>query len=189
METSKVRTFPTRAPVGMLVGAVLGLLSIVPVFAIWHHYQPSLERFYLPQYIGSTLGQTPIGTVISFFNSRRNTRTYCVLMHRGKPVRSPADFDPARHVAVRYVQTTPRIFGFWLQNQIYRGREFREVLQPPLALWAGIGLSLFLCGLGCDFKRRKRAREGVALRGPDLMTRRQFNQTTKGDGFTLHVQD
>src|SRR5690349_1293455 len=97
MEASKVKNFPTRAPVGLLLGAVLGLVSIVPVFAIWHHYQPPLERFYFPQYIGSTLAQTPIGAVISFFHSRHNTRKYFVLMQGGRPVTSAAGLDPARH--------------------------------------------------------------------------------------------
>src|SRR6476660_8790407 len=88
MEVSKLKNFPTRAPVGLLLGAVLGLVSIIPVFAIWHRYQPPLERFYFPQYIGSTLAQTPIGTVTSFFHSRRITRTYFVLIHAGRPVTS-----------------------------------------------------------------------------------------------------
>jgi len=184
-----VKNFPTRAPVGMLLGAVLGLFSIVPVFAVWHHYQPSLERFYFPQYIGSALAQTPVGTVVSFFRSRRNTRTYFVLMQGGKPVNITNRLVPALHVSVRFVSTTPRIFSLWLQSQVYKSRQLREVLQVPLALWASVGLGLFFCGVACDFQRRKRAREGVPLRGPDLMTRRQFNQATKGDGFTLHVQD
>lgn len=184
-----MKNFPTRAPFGMLLGAVLGLLSSVPIFAIWHRSQPPLERFYFPQYIGSTLAQTPIGTLISFFNSRRDTRTYFVLMQGGKPVTGAAGLDPAHHISIRFVKTTPHIFRFWLQNQVYSGRELREILQAPLALWAATGVSLSVCGISWDFLRRKRAREGVQLRGPDLMSRCEFNRVTKGDGFTLHVQD
>jgi hypothetical protein len=184
-----MKNFPTRAPVGMLLGATLGLVSFIPVFAVWHRYQPPLERFYFPQYIGSTLAQTPIGTVVSFFHSRRNTRTYFVLMQGRRPVTSAAGLNPARHVSVRFVETTPRIFGTWLQHQIYGGREFRQVLQMPIVLSIGVYFSLLLSGLAYDCVRRKRAREGVPLRGPDLMTRRAFNRATKGDGFTLHVFD
>lgn len=184
-----MKNFPTRAPVGMLFGSVLGLVSIIPIFAIWHRYQPALERFYFPQYIGSALAQTPVGTVISFFHSRPSTRTYFVLIQGGKPVTSTKGLDPARHVSVRFVSTTPRIFSLWLQNQVYSGRDFREIVEAPLVLWIGVALTLFLCGLTLDFQRRKRAREGVALRGPELMTRRAFNRTTKGDGFTLHVHE
>src|SRR5205823_4016827 len=101
---------------------------------------------------------------------------------------SATGFAPG-HTSVRFVKTTPHIFSIWLQNQVYAGREFREVLQTPLALWTGIGLSLFLSGLILDFQRRKRAREGVQLRGPDLLSHREFNRVTKGDGFTLHVHE
>jgi hypothetical protein len=189
VEANNVKNFPTRAPVGLLLGAVLGLVSIVPVFAVWHHCQPPLQRFYFPQYIGSTLGQTPVGTVISFFRSQRNTRTYFVLMQGGRPVTSAAGPDPARHFSIRFVETTPRIFGTWLRTQIYGGRAFREVLQLPIALSIAFYFSFVFAGLSCDFVRRRRAREGVPLRGPDLMTRRAFNRATKGDGFTLHVFD
>jgi hypothetical protein len=184
-----MKNFPTRAPVGMILGVVLGLFSFVPISIVWHRYQPPLERFYFPQYIGSTLAQTPIGTAISFFNGRRTTRTYFVLMQNGRPATSDAGLDPARHVSVRSVETTPRIFGAWLQHQIYGGREFHEVLQVPIAAWIALFFSLFLSGVGADFARRKRAREGIPLRGPELMTRRAFNRATKGDGFTLHVCD
>jgi hypothetical protein len=138
MEVSKMKNFPTRALFGMLLGAVLGLLSITPIFAIWHRWQPPLERFCFRQYIGSALAQTPGGTVISFFNSRPNAPSYFVLMQRGKPVTSTAGLHPAGHVWLRLVSTTVRIFNVWLQNRVYNGREFRAVLEAPLALWAGV---------------------------------------------------
>jgi hypothetical protein len=189
MEPTEMKNFPTRAPVGMLLGTVLGLLSIVPVFALWHRSRGPLERFYFPQYLGSTLAQTPVGTAVSYFGSRRNTRRYVVLLQNGKPLTGRSLLTKGKPVSIRFVETTPHIFSLWLQNQIYGGREFRAVLQTPLALWAALGISLFLAGLAWDCARRKRAREGVSLRGPDLLTRRAFNRTTKGDGFTLHVRD
>jgi len=181
--------FPTRAPVGMLLGTVLGLFSVIPIFAVWHHFQPPLERFYWPQYLGSTLAQTPVGSVISFFHSRRKTRTYFVLLQKGRPVSSSIRIDPAPPVSVRSIETTPRIFGSWLRMQIYGGHNVLELLRTPLLFWTSIALSLVLCGLVSDFRRRKRAREGVPLRGPELLSRRDFNRVTKGDGFTLHVYD
>jgi hypothetical protein len=90
---------------------------------------------------------------------------------------------------VRFVETTPRIFASWLRTQIYGGHNVLELLRPPLLLWTAFLLCLFLCGLGWDFRRRKRAREGVALRGPELLSRRGFNRVSKGDGFILHVYD
>jgi len=183
-----MKNFPTRAPVGMLLGVVLGLLSVVPVFVVWHRLQSPLERFYFPQLIGSTLSQTPLGTVTSLFHGRRTTRTYFVLMQGNRPLTEGALLDPTRRTFVRFVQTTPRVFGTWLQSHIYRGRSFRELIQVPVLAWIAIFSSSLLTGVVCDFLRRKRAREGVKLRGPDLMTRTEFNEATHGDGFTLYVR-
>jgi hypothetical protein len=184
-----MKNFPTRAPVGMLLGTTCGLFSIVPIFVVWHHFQPPLERFYLPQYLGSTLAQTPVGTVLSFLHSRQKTRTYFVLLQNGRPVTRAIRIDVARPVSVRSVETTPRIFGVWLRTQIYGGRSLPELLPSPLLLWATFALCFLFCGFMWDFRRRKRAREGVPLRGPELLSRRDFNRVTKGDGFILHVHD
>ena len=184
-----MKNFPNRAPVGMLLGTILGLFSIAPVYFVWHHFQPPLERFYLPQYFGSTLAETPAGTVISFFHSRQKTRTYFVLLQHGRPVTGAIRTEPVQPVSVRFVETTPLIFSAWLRMQIYRGNTALELLRTPLLFWASIALSLFLCGLVWDFQRRKRARKGVPLRGPELLSRHDFNRVTKGDGFALHVHD
>jgi hypothetical protein len=184
-----MKNFPTRAPVGMLLGTIFGLFSIVPIFAVWQRVEPPLERSYLPQYLGSTLAQTPIGTVLSFFHSRQKVRTYFVLLQNGRPVTSAIRIDPARPLTARPIETTPRIFGSWLRTQIYGGHTVAELLRTPPLFWASIALSLFLGGLVWDFRRRRRAREGVPLRGPELLSRRDFNRVTQGDGFTLYVYD
>jgi hypothetical protein len=184
-----MKNFPTRAPVGMLLGCFFGLSSVGPIFAVWHRFEPPLERFYWPQYLGSTLAQTPVGTLVSFFHSRQKTRTYFVLLQSGRPVTRAMGIDPARPLAVRPVETVPRIFSTWLRTQVYGGHTLAELLRPPLLLWTAFLLCLFLCGLVWDFRRRKQAREGVPLRGPELLSRRDFNRVTKGDGFTLHVYD
>jgi hypothetical protein len=184
-----MKNFPTRAPLGMLLGCFFGLFSVGPIFAVWHHFQSPLERVYLPQYLGSTLAQMPVGTVLSFFHSRQKARTYFVLLQNGRPVTTTITIDPARPVSVRSVETTPRIFGSWLRTQIYRGNRVLTLLRPPILVWAGLFLGLFLCGLVWDFQRRKRAREGVPLRGPELLSRRDFNRVTQGDGFTLQVYE
>jgi hypothetical protein len=183
-----VKNFPTRAPVGMLLGVVLGLFSAVPVFVVWHRFEAPLERFYFPQFIGSTLAQTPIGTVTSFFRSRRTTRTYFVLIEGSRPFIGSALFGPTERVSVQFVETTPRIFATWLRIHTYDGRSFHEVVEIPVAVWISFFLILLLAGVVWDFLRRKRAREGVKLRGPDLLTRSEFNEATNGDGFTLYVR-
>lgn len=115
-----MKSFPTRAPVGMLLGSVLGVLSMVPIGVVCRHYQPPLERFYFPQYLGSTLAQTPIGTVTALFNGQRFTRTYFVLMQNGTPLTRAAELSPFPSLSVRYVITTPRIFSVVAAADLWR---------------------------------------------------------------------
>jgi hypothetical protein len=47
-------------------------------------------------------------------------------------------------------------------------------------------LALFF-GMGMDAKRLNDFRKGKKLRGWDILTPRQFNRRTKGDGFALLI--
>jgi hypothetical protein len=83
---------------------------------------------------------------------------------------------------------TPRDFHTWLRAVVYDGREVPRLLATPLACWSLAAVSLFGLGAVLDFYRRKRAREGIQLRGGVLMTVAQFNRATRGDGFALYVR-
>jgi hypothetical protein len=48
---------------------------------------------------------------------------------------------------------------------------------------------MFGVGALLDFRRRKRAREGMQLRGGEMLTVEEFNRVTKGDGFGLYVKN
>jgi hypothetical protein len=50
-------------------------------------------------------------------------------------------------------------------------------------------LPMLTLGTVLDFRRRKRAREGLQLRGGEMLTVDEFNRVTKGDGFGLYVKD
>jgi hypothetical protein len=92
-------------------------------------------------------------------------------------------------ISVRVVNTnTPRDFHTWLRTAVYDGREVPQLLATPLAAWGVAAAFVFGLGAVLDFYRRKRAREGIQLRGGALMTVEQFNRATRGDGFALYVR-
>ncbi len=175
--------FPPRAPIALIAGGVAGLLLVVPVFAIWLHFLPVFEHFYFSEYVTSDIAQSPIGAVTSFFR-RAKYPTY-VVMQGGAPVSAAG---PGQ-MSVRFITAPPRFFHDWLRNSIYQGRELGEVLRTPLTIWIALALGIVGWGAFFDFRRRQKTREGLKLRGPDLMTRKEFNQATKGDGFALYVRD
>src|SRR5260370_24913330 len=126
--------FPTRAPVGLISGAFLGVVSLVPIVAAWHFCQLPVQKFYLGQYVASYLSQTPIGTVAAFLkHSRRHE--YYVLIQNGHPL-SGTGAETGSSISVQVLHTdSPGDFHTWMRARIYYGREVPRLLQTPLAAW------------------------------------------------------
>jgi hypothetical protein len=179
--------FPARAPIGLFLGAVLGFFLVIPIVAVWYFCQPPIEKFYFGEYLASYLSQTPVGTIAGFFkHSRRHE--YYVLAQDGHLL-SAAGSETGSAISVRVIHTnTPRDFHTWLRTAVYDAREVPHVFAVPLAAWGVAAAFVFGLGAVLDFYRRKRAREGVQLRGGVLMTVAQFNRATRGDGFALYVR-
>jgi hypothetical protein len=179
--------FPTRAPVGLISGALLGVLSLVPILAAWHFCQLPVQKFYFGQYVASYLSETPIGTIAAFMkHSRRHD--YYVLMQNGHALSIPGP-EASSAISVHILHTnTTRDFHTWLRARVYEGLELPQLLGTPLAAWCVAAMLTLALGAALDLYRRKRAREGTQLRGGALMTVDQFNRATRGDGFALYVR-
>jgi len=77
----------------------------------------------------------------------------------------------------------------WLHDNIYGGKPASFFLLTPLAI--GMTLAALLFGLGWyfDYERQIRFRDGDRLmRGPMLVTPRQFNQTVKGPCVEIELE-
>jgi hypothetical protein len=179
--------FPSRAPVGLITGALSALLSLIPTLALWHLLQTPVRKFYFSQYVLSFLSQTAVGSVAAFFR-HSHIHIYQVLVQKGHLVTGVP--DPRFVLSVCAVQfDSPAPFYAWVRNHIYSGSDLPDLLRVPLAIWCCLGPLLFGLGVVLDFRRRKRAREGQQLRGGELLTVDQFNRATKGDGFALYVKN
>jgi hypothetical protein len=178
--------FPSRAPVGLLTGVISAVLCFVPSLAIWHFLQSPVRQFYFGEYVLTSLSQTAVGSVAAFFRHSQG-HTYYVLTQKGHLVSSV--LDPHVGFSVRALHfDSPAPFHTWLHDRVYGGRELLDLLRVPLAAWCGLAVLLFGLGIVLDFRRRKRAREGQQLRGGELLSVKEFNRATKGDGFALYVQ-
>lgn len=71
----------------------------------------------------------------------------------------------------------------YLKNVVYNGATLFAFFRPPLL--AGVVLFLVLLPLATikDMQRQKQLRYGRRLKGPEMLTPRQFNKTVKGDGI------
>jgi hypothetical protein len=77
----------------------------------------------------------------------------------------------------------------WLRDAVYDGQSESQLLRVPIFTWLTFA-GCFLSGGGLyDRHRRQRARIGVQVRGPELVTRWQFNRRIKGDGFPIVLEN
>ncbi len=184
------QSFPSRVPVGLLSGVAFGLLSCVPCVAVWNAFQEPVRAHYLKTYIRVSLPHTrsekPKRFVLlttahtSALQACRNSDAFltrsdeehglenagwCVLWSRSKPVAS------------------------WLRNAVYGGQSFTQWLRVPVMVWAGVGLCLVCAGGTYDSRQRERARNGIQLRGPELVSRWKFIRRVQGDGFPIVLEN
>ena len=71
----------------------------------------------------------------------------------------------------------------FLGHWIYRDQSFTEFLRP--ALWGGLGVFCFgvLAAIPKDAARARVRKEGRRLKGPELVTVREFNRRNRSDGI------
>jgi hypothetical protein len=77
----------------------------------------------------------------------------------------------------------------WLRKAVYGGQSATELLKVPLVMWVVLALCLVIVGGSYDARQKERARNGIQLRGPDLVSRWQFNRRIKGDGFPIAFEN
>lgn len=76
----------------------------------------------------------------------------------------------------------------YLRQNIFGGQTVFQVFRPALIIvGACLAVALFF-GMGLDAKRLNDFRKGKKLRGWDILTPRQFNRHTQGDGFALYIE-
>ena len=157
-----MKNFPSRAPIGMILGIISGLFSLAPIIDPLASFAASARTFLLPA-IHREHARPDASWNRRFVLSWQAHEPDLLHPHAGRQAGNECRrLDPSRHLSVRFVETTPRIFGVWLQTQIYSGREFRELLQLPLALWIAAYFALFFSGLS----RRFRATQTGSRRRP-----------------------
>jgi len=177
--------FPTRIPVGFLIGACLTLAAAPVTYKFWQHFQSPLESFYLGTYLKASV--MPSRALLSGRPLLHRFYIVTVNGHDATPGTLPQTMTG---LSGRFVDVQPSVFAQWLRAAIYRGEKAGDLIAVPLMVWASIAAVLVVAGAIFDFRRRRRAREGEQLRGPESMTVSQFNRTIprKEKGFALRTR-
>ncbi len=176
------QNFPARG-LGTLLTISLALVSGAVTFGVWHHELPPIQSLYLPTYLTSDY-------VPSFsLTGHAKPKRYSVITVNGKDATLATMPETLEGVSVRYTFATPESFGAWLRRAIYQGRSGLELIQTPLVVWGVCLLLSMLAGTFFAKYQKHKAHEGTKLRGPDLISRREFNRRVKGDGFPIRLEN
>ena len=166
--------------------------------------KPFLARNYTGDYIKSTAG-----ALFKMHNSFR--LIYLAGGKRPARVAQPADFIPGQTVMPSgktvAVMLSPeaRAQGYtnfargperkiadeplsaWFQAAIFGGEDLLSAYGPALIETAIVTVFLLCFAFPWDFKRSKRMKYGRLLRGPVMLTPREFNATLKGQGIGIRT--
>jgi type IV secretory pathway TraG/TraD family ATPase VirD4 len=75
----------------------------------------------------------------------------------------------------------------YMRDVVYGGASLFAFFRPPLIGGAAVLLILLPFAAWKDMKRQKQLRYGRRLKGPEMLTPRQFNRTVKGDGIGFKI--
>jgi hypothetical protein len=191
------KTFPSRIPIGLLLGGMAAVLSLVPTFAVFRSQLEPVQAHYLKTYLR-----------LSVVPHRQTAKPQkFLLLVRANGTSAPPSAcqvttklllpSPTGNLSSELVETAlrcsletpPADMKAWLRGAVYSGQSCFDLIQSSLTVWAVFAVCCVLIGSMCDVWRKRRARQGVQLRGPELVSRWQFNRRVKGDGFPIVLEN
>jgi type IV secretory pathway TraG/TraD family ATPase VirD4 len=75
----------------------------------------------------------------------------------------------------------------YMKDVVYGGDSLFSFFRPPLIAGAAVFLILLPFAVLKDVERQKQLRYGRRLKGPEMLTPRQFNRVVKGDGIGFKI--
>jgi type IV secretory pathway TraG/TraD family ATPase VirD4 len=193
--------FPPHSPI-YSYGAVFLALVLTGCFVSlrFNFGQTPLQQFYTPIYVRSAaagaFGKTDkyqllyaagvssgvklasevdvqAGTTLAFRGKQIPLALSAVAQERGLDVlyRGPEQ---------KYVDSRLHTY---LQNAVYGGDRLRDIYKLPLVFGLLSLLAQLPFSIGKDIKRRKQMKYGRRLKGPVMLTPKEFNRAVNGDGI------
>ena len=189
--------WPSDRRVWTIAAFFVALLSVVAIYAYrYERVWTPLQRFYLAQYLSSDT------------NLRKNTGHYLLLNAVNKNGSHLAlDEEVTETDNGGYALTDEAVqagdqrlewqrgqfdnakMHAYLGHWIYRDQNFLDLTKP--ALWGGLGVLLvgLVVAIPKDVARKRERKEGRRLKGPELVSVREFNRRNRTDGIGFVQQE
>jgi Type IV secretion-system coupling protein DNA-binding domain len=163
-----------------------------------------LEQFYLPLYIKTAIAPSlrSSGKYQMLLLSDRKSRAWYARegdvavgstpQANAKPIPLMLSDSARQHGMIHLYRSAPNVYqnsalGGYLKQQVYSGASIVDLFRWPLIFGAIALLGQLPLSIPNDIRRRKQMKYGRRLKGPILVTPRQFNQAFEGTGIGLKV--
>jgi hypothetical protein len=163
-----------------------------------------LEQFYLPLYIKTSIAPNfrSSGKYQMLLMSDRKSRAWYARQvdvavgstpqTNAKPIPLVLSDSARQHGMIYLYRGAPNAYqnsalGSYLKQQVYSGASIVDLFQWPLIFGAIVLLGQVPLSIPKDIRRRKQMKYGRRLKGPILVTPRQFNKAFEGTGIGLKV--
>ena len=198
--------WPPQVPIYTYGVLLLSVPIVITLLTGLYMMKPFLTKNYTGAFIKATIG--------SEFHSHQKYRLIYLGGGKKNPrVAEPSDFQPGSMVtpdgkeigtalspsaSAQGFTTVFRgperkfsddaIYG-WLKSDIFSGDGLIGTYDAPFIETALIVVFLLCFAVPADFKRAKRMKYGRLLRGPEMHSPREFNETMKGKGIGIRTTD
>jgi type IV secretory pathway TraG/TraD family ATPase VirD4 len=161
---------------------MLSALVTLGSIQIWRHFAPALQGYYLPAYARESLLPH-----FAFGKAAHKPKRYLAVYSGSNLATDETLATDSSRISVRPLFVERQQFTTWLRAAIYRGKSILQLVQTPLIASAVCLLLFLIAGIVFDTQRLTAFRRGRKLRGPDLLSPRQFNRRIRGDGLAFHL--
>jgi hypothetical protein len=189
--------WPNPKPAWMMAASLLAVLSVTAICAYRYAYVLTpLQRFYLTTYIRSGLragigfktGRYALLNVVDKKGSRLalNEEVMPVKIATGESIfaltETAMQLGDRRLVWQQGQYNNAGLHAF-LDHWIYRDQTLLDFLRPALFGGLGVFFVSLLLAIPNDAARARARKEGRRLKGPELVTVREFNRRNRSDGI------
>ncbi len=163
-----------------------------------------LERFYLPAYIKTCVvpsirssGKYRVLLISNaqgkaWYAGKEDVQAGSTPQANAKPIPLALSGTARQRGIIRLYRSAPSIFpnsalASYLKQQVYDGESLMDIFELPLIFGALALLLQLPFSIPKDIRRRKQMKYGRRLKGPILVTPKQFNKAIGGTGIGIKV--
>jgi len=197
--------WPPHSPIYTFGAAFLGLVMTgLFVYLRLAFALSPLEQFYLPLYVKTSIAPSLRSSAKyqmllmsdtkghAWYAREADVAAGSTPQANAKPIPLVLSDSARQHGMIYLYRSAPNIYqnsalGSYLKQQVYSGASIVDLFQWPLIFGALALIGQLLFSIPKDIRRRKQMKYGRRLKGPILVTPRQFNKAFEGSGIGLKV--